>query len=204
MVWHARGAEPPASLLDVLRRRGLKPDATSSAHVALGWACGSSGPDRSEPVILVLDRPRELPGAEDVLGVLAWAGPGVVCWLYDSETNPRLSAVVPSTMTRGSIRAVFSSAPSPGRTSGADSPPAQTAVGVVLPAVGGVGGAGRSGASPALKLAGTASLATESGEPVRARPSARELLTDEELAMLLSEDPAGGVAGSGSGGESAS
>lgn len=190
VVWHAPGGVVPADLTAALGRRHMGIEQCAGPMAALAEVCALDREvhDEGRPgvppgVILVLVEAESLPDAPEVLRAVELYAPRVRCWRYEPGAADRLRAV--------------------GSADLAPEPP----VVIVMPEVrqdsGTRPGAVRHAAQgrSTLRLAGNGSLPVkppETEDAVREDPpengprgdagDARQVLTPEELTMLLSED----------------
>lgn len=160
VVFCAPGKEAPGTLLDALARRGVEPLVVHDVFGATLLVARAS--EQMAPALIVVEpAAHRAPLIEDLLRSVRRRFPGVAIWRFDASARPPLRA--------------FSDV-------------------VVRP------GAGTNGsapvvvrkAAPSLRLTDHPSPATPApardpeAEPERETPSA--LLSEEELAMLLSDD----------------
>ena len=163
-----RGVAAPADLLAALRRRAAGLTECDDPHAAMAELCRRVGRDReasSTHLILTLVEPARIAGLDDLRASIDAYAPGVATWVYDHTANPRLRAAEPRAKARAHVTA---------------RPPA------------------RPTEAPNLRLAGSGSIeakpSANSEEPAEAptpstpprTTSAADLLSDEELSMLLS------------------
>jgi hypothetical protein len=202
VLWHPRGQAPDPALVESLRRKGLRTIACDSPIEVAAWMCTMGGRQSStapatsnlhpsatqasaarpetgvgslRPMVLLLDRPGDLLGAADMMAAMARYAPASVCWVHDPAASPRLR-IIP-----------WKNDPSP-----APAPASSHVQSSQLHA---------RTAAPAmhtLRLAGggPVSLAPQPVvSPIKADPAQvvtlartpRDILTDEELAMLLGD-----------------
>lgn len=191
VLWHVPDERPPAPLVRHLEARSIRINRVTSPFMALAHLCQLTPRNRTQrgQVAVIFVHPERLPDAAAVFEAAARYAPGARCWMYGPASNPRLRAVVeadveawsgeptiamPQVVVRPPVAhraAANAGAPSGYRARPAPQPPLRLTPGERVDA----------GFQPAdveeSELAGHA-------EP--ARPS--QLLTPEELAMLLGED----------------
>ncbi|MCC6427994.1 MAG: hypothetical protein IT435_14380 [Phycisphaerales bacterium] len=188
ILWHPRGSTPDAELTQTLQKRGFRTILCDNAIEATAWLCrAAAGRPNSKvatsasPLVLLMDRPGLLLGSDDCHQVIEMYVPSAACWIHDPTASPRLRAGIrvesPSRATRSGRSGSF-----PGQ-----------------------GAAGRG--KPALRL--TSDVPMREVKPARAmedeargvdaddagnefisgtgRGSPRDLLSDEELQMLLGD-----------------
>jgi hypothetical protein len=209
VVWHAPNAPPPADLLAALAKRHVTLEFRTGPFAALAEACfldrafhagqaDPSGPGHG--VILVLVRAHELTDAPEVVRAVELYAPRTRCWRYEPGASVQLAAVTSADLISGPD---------------APTPPATPEV-VVTPAFRRaapppVPGAVRHPAQgrPPLRLAGEGVLPARPEEddalaapkvredsipgqpPEPPTASGRQVLSPDELAMLLGEDTLG-------------
>lgn len=173
VVLCAAGHAPPSVLLTALGRRGVDAILTTdpfAAMLALARSANDSSlaPDR-HPALIVVEPARHGAGAlEDLLDAATRRNPGLLIWEYDERERPPLRAWV----RPGSAKA-----------------PANEPGTVVVPA------RSRHIGKPALRL--TDAPLPDSPAPAPGAPKdehdlsepPENLLSDEELSMLLADDP---------------
>lgn len=177
VLWHPRDHAPDAALLESLRKKGLRTISCDNPVEAAAWLCTMGGkpalakvggaPNTTlRPMVLLLDRPAHLLGAADMLASMSRYAPAAVCWVHDPAASPRLRVVPPNATTTTA------------------SPPVAAM-------------------EPVLRLAGQdpdggteAVLDPASPDPQESIPQVvtlartpRDMLSDEELAMLLGDVP---------------
>lgn len=175
VVWTSAGTTVPTDLADVLERRGLHPVHAPSPHLALAEICRSERAKVRSALILV--------GIEDPARVLAAVerfAPSAVVWLFAPGANPPLRPVVSSLRPEIPAKARDQVAPAHAENLEAALTPRNGAV-------------HSNGAKPdnGLKLASPPVDAIRQGPPVVSRTvSARDILNDAELEMLLAGEKA--------------
>lgn len=183
VIWHAAAGELPGELLSSLSRRIGRMSVCTDALTAVAECCLIEREHRralaaanpaAPPVggVLVVVHPRQLPEAPHVLDAVRTYAPCVAAWWYDRGANPKLRGVV-----EGDVQ-TWTAPPTPA-TLERPAPPAVTVVTPRLPAP-----ATTNGHHAAPAPAQTAHLHTQPAQ-VRRGP----LLTEDELAMLLSDEP---------------
>lgn len=206
VVWHAPGVTPPADLMAALGKHHVSIDFRTGPFEAFAEVCAlermprGAGPHghAAHGVILVLVRAKELEDAGAVVRAMELYVPHARCWRYEPGAPVQLKAVVSAELEADTPAPPVEAAPkvvvTPQFRRGAAPPPAP--------------GAKRHPAQgrPALRLAGEGVLparpepedeadggkvreVTDAGAPADAgNGNARQVLTQDELAMLLSED----------------
>jgi hypothetical protein len=165
VLWCDPAGPVPPALASTLAAKGVEVVRIGGPHAALAEICLAARSGGARHVILLFVEPRGLPMAADVQAAAARLAPRAAFWRYEETANPRLAAVVESEVPRGP-RAAEELGP-------AEAPPVRPV---------------RVGGAPALRLAGEgAAPASDEGDGV----PARQLLTAEELAMLLADDGPG-------------
>lgn len=177
IVWRPRGTPPDRELLDALARRSLVITHCQDPFGAVGALCGER--TVSGALVLLIVDPAKLARVSEVVNAARRYSPRAVFWEFDS-TSRRLRAFVPA-----DTAATSAAAPRAVREVSAH-PRAEPKVSIARPAP---------LSAPHLKLAGEGPLppACEEAEALSAGKDApqpvRQVLTDEELAMLLSPGP---------------
>ncbi len=156
----------PAELAESLERKGVRRVDVQSAYAALAEVCAADPESGArEPAALLIVEPRlATPGdglARLVVSVERFAA-GVSVWRYERDAVPPLRVVEPGD-------------------AGGTGAPAKPEVVVRKSAI----GASR---APALRLA-PESIHLPEGEAATLAPPRTPLLSDEELAMLLADEP---------------
>jgi len=197
VLWMERAGMSDAELLGALERKGLSVETSTNAFDAIARLCLASRPsaDSSRPTaaVLLLCDPDRLHDAGEVARLAAKYAPKSKTWIFDSATR-RLRAATAEDSARWSGTEVrFGSAVrAHGATVVAQEPQAQAR------------GPSPRKSTPALRLTGRGTLPPQpDAEPVLTPDKAGQagtqdtsvphnnlagLLTDEELAMLLSPD----------------
>ncbi len=187
-----RGAAPPAALLEALRRHSIEPLRCESPFVAFARLCELSAASPGVPVALLLVQPERLPEGDALRIASERYTPSATCWVYDESGKPRLRAappvrprtnVAPRHEKTGSAQ--LPAAPKPERPKPAprlrlvesDGPAREPDMGLVGP---GDDLAPISGANPDTPTG----VGTSAGVP----RSARSILTDDELEMLMAPE----------------
>ncbi|MBL8962633.1 MAG: hypothetical protein JNK70_01040 [Phycisphaerae bacterium] len=103
MLWHPRGKQPDSELVETLRTKGFRTIECDSPVEATSWVCstaipaagfskaGRCSPDPIQPVVFLLDRPTMLLGISEVRQALDRYAPGAAIWVHDPGGVPRLS-----------------------------------------------------------------------------------------------------------------
>ncbi len=206
VLWLARGLTPDPELLGALERKGLTVEACSSAYEALARICVASrlGADasRASAAVLLLCDPDRLDRAGEVAALAERYAPRSKSWVFESGSRRLRAATAEDTARWNGTEVRFGSAVQGANAHGAQSRPAVAVAMAAAPAPSAV----RPG-SPALRLSGRGTLppisdadplatpdktgATGESEGSTLQNGPADLLTDEELAMLLSpDDPA--------------
>lgn len=112
VLWRPPGGDPPAELLESLRRRNLEIIDCTDPYTAMARLCllqretvAAVGAGRAVgPFILIVVAPTELPDAPDLVRAVERYAPRAACWMYESldpasisgpSPNPRLRRIVP-------------------------------------------------------------------------------------------------------------
>jgi len=166
-----RGPVPPA-LASTLAAKGIAVARVGGPHAALAEVCLAARSGEGRPVILLFVEPRALKGAADVHRAAARLAPRAAFWRFEESANQRLGAVVEGDVARWpreETELTPDEVPAPVR-------PATPTRGTRE--------------VPPLRLAGEGDA-----PPIEEAPEdgarARQLLTAEELAMLLADDGPG-------------
>jgi hypothetical protein len=197
VLWHPREQSPDPALVESLHRKGLRTIACDNPIEVAAWMCTMSGrkPSASHvttdphsssvtasplqesgslrPMVLLMDRPGDLLGAADMMAAMARYAPASVCWVHDPAASPRLR-IIPWKKD---------AAPAPVHAASPSSHARHPAP-----------------ATHTLRLAGDGPVSAEldpAVPPAKSDPSQvvtlartpRDILTDEELAMLLGDAP---------------
>ncbi len=214
VLWVARGVAAPADLEHELERKGIEHELCDNAHGVMAVLCAMRGGEEGRPVrVVVLVEPEMLPDARELLGGLDRYASDVARWVYRRGANPSLRALVESDVPRTSqlretppvsagVRSagfVFGGSPRPERRplaprdaasgrpslrltdhpSVASARPDRGGGEVVDDGLGDVLGPDGSVESPDART----------GERASSGSGASSVLTDEELAMLLGDEP---------------
>lgn len=204
VLWHPREQSPDPALVESLRRKGLRTIACDNPIEVAAWMCTMGGRKASaqhvttdphassvtaspvasplsqsgslRPMVLLMDRPSDLLGAADMMATMARYAPASVCWVHDPAASPRLR-IIPWKKD---------AAPAPAHAS-SPAPPSSH----VQPAA---------PFTHTLRLAGEGPVSLDPNPAISpAKPdlpqvvtlarTPRDILTDEELAMLLGDAP---------------
>jgi hypothetical protein len=195
VVWMPQGVQPPAELLTALAKGNLGIERVTSPYAALAHLCrhgrGASQDAKTASAALVLVSPEKLVNPGQVCDAAARYAPHTRLWMYDPGPNQRLRAVVQDDVdswlkSPGSIDArpvVLAKVPGPGpgRPGALSKPPAAKDSRTVAP----IGG-------PKLRLAGDGQVqepaqSAEQQDAAQGSPAPRQVLTAEELEMLLDD-----------------
>jgi hypothetical protein len=102
-LWHAPGAPPPQRLVGAVQAWGASPVAVTSAYAALAEVCRAAGgvasetsrptagPLRDGVIVVYPERLEDVPALCEALGRYA---PAAGCWAYGPASNPRLLPIV--------------------------------------------------------------------------------------------------------------
>lgn len=206
VLFHAPGAGPAKAILAALTRPGVK-----SVHASHPWKvlAGVLAPGASSRVVVLLE-PGSLPRVAEVLEAIAKYARQVKVWIFDAAASPALRAATDSDLAllRLGAGGIAPRGPAPSAPA-APTPAAAAAAFIAGPAAAPVRTVSVS--PPALKLTdadpgvNTWIMSPQTPGPIRATAAAPSrsltqapppehamhppLLSAEELAMLLSEDP---------------
>jgi hypothetical protein len=194
VVWMAPGMQPPAELLSALSKGNLGVERVTSPYTALAHLCrlerSSSHDGKTASAALVLVSPERLMNPGQVCDAAARYAPHTRVWMYEPGPNQRLRAVVQEDVENwlkspGGVDArPVILAKMPPRTQNPAPAPARHPDSRTAP-----------GPGPKLRLAGEGQVqeAAQSaelqgaGDAVQGDPSPRQVLTSEELEMLLDD-----------------
>ncbi|MEO0631518.1 MAG: hypothetical protein AAFY46_12460 [Planctomycetota bacterium] len=184
MVWAK--SRPPEALMAAMRRKGVEPKVTGDAFKAMAEVVTGGSLDRAK-AILVLVEPSELRGKRAMLTSCRKYAPTLRVWVYQSQAQVQLRPLELSKLVPEPEEAPAE------HTFGGD-PSASTVMrSPSLRLAQGGGSSHRNGESRGPdwrnqdSLPGVSAAARAADNPSGYRPSG--LLTDEELAMLLADDP---------------
>lgn len=196
VLWHSASMELPAELLNSLSKRVQRMTVCTEAYAALAECCllqrdaQAARVARSAPIsgILVLVHPHTLTLPGEVLEALSAYAPGVVHWAYDRSANPKLGPYMAAARSAVPVRPVAASGapaaapvpeivivPAPKTEHAASASNGHHAAPTPVPA----------SASPLPSASSPAQSGRGSATPVRTPL----LLTEEELNMLLDDEP---------------
>lgn len=208
VLWTPRGVAPPLELEQELDRKGIARAAADNAHAAMALLCAwANRPDAAGPFplrVVVLVEPEMLLDARALLDALDRYAPDAARWAYRRGANPALRALVEQDVPPLSVPsrpAVFAPPARPIQRDPSPTSPLQTHPVLPRPERRPL-----PPARPSLRLtdhpAPTLDGAADDGlgdlNPPDARVGARtpdgaqsptNVLTDEELAMLLGDNP---------------
>lgn len=210
VLWHAPGAQPPRTLTDALRSRGIQAQAHTSPFAVLAEACvldrqtGGGRRERAGPGVVLLVEPTTLDQPSELVRAVWAYAPRIVCWVYESEGSCKTGTDQTGTGQRGSsgsppaelMRAVvrsdvdrWSASPElePSVARALSGLPGADHAGWASGGVARRGGLRLSGQTPRTDDACGAALHAPDERTEPPTPSER-VLTDDELAMLLAED----------------
>ncbi|MCB9845100.1 MAG: hypothetical protein H6811_03820 [Phycisphaeraceae bacterium] len=184
VVLRPRPAPIPPDLRSALIRRGFDLIDCQSPFLALAHVVAMRR-EKSTPVVLLVVSPTD---ASPLLTTLDRYLPGQPCWQYDQSATPALRALDPG-------RPTPSAAKPPAEPSPDEEPLEEEDASIRFPQVryprdrthAPAPGYAK-GATPPLRLIGPTLPADEPSDPERKDPP-QSLLTEEELAMLLSDEP---------------
>lgn len=215
LVWRPRGEAAPRPLLDALERRRIEVTTTDSPYHALARLCRLERPEAhgvsqgetdvaAPPHVLLLDRPESLEDPGAVVRSIARYAPKTACWLYEPTDPPTLRAV-----EAGDVRSWIGEGETPADTHSQTQADEHEDSEMSVTTRVGSGGESGSGAvwagalapanpapavgPPTLRLAGDdhdradGFGAAHGGGSKGGNPN--DLLSDDELSMLLAEDP---------------
>jgi hypothetical protein len=180
VIWHKRGGVAPAELVAGIRKRGMEAVPADNAYAALAELVGGAGGEAESGVapVLILAQPVQGAGAALLIEAVGRYAPGVRAWVYDPGSAWKLRAVtdedlarwrgVPEVVVRPAARPA---APRPDlRLAGGpvESPPPASDIPAKEAPDGRTSGQGADQDEPNGRL--------------------RELLTEEELSLLLGEE----------------
>lgn len=194
ILWHAPGQPPRPDLLGALNRPGFRAKKCQSAWSAFAHLTARTGEWATcpgEAAVLVLVNPDALPGVADLVDIVDRYNPASAVWMYDPAGKPQLRAVTAADLAAwrsgtGQPSTPQPVVPAPIRTSA----PALRLAGegpLASPSPARVAQAQRApDPNPDVKVVPRTQREPSQGEPPAS--AAQPLLSDEELAMLLSED----------------
>ena len=176
VIWHPPGVWIDRELLDILARKGVqvsaRVDSEFAAFAQVANDCRGIPNQEVAASMLIVVEPSRLPSVNEVWRVIQRHGMRTVVWAFEAATSPRLHAFQP---TQSPFEA---SQPKP--RAGLAAPAAQSQV-VPNP----VSAIRVPLGPPKLRLAGE-----HEDKPMGAeRTASASILSDAELAMLLSDDP---------------
>lgn len=188
IVWHAPDRYPPSVLRDALERRGIEPRQFAEPHAALAALCiTAQEARRGSVVIFLVVEPEGIGPVADVVEAVRVYAPGARLWLYSESEHDQLRQITDEDVIRWGRRA------SGGRERPAVDPdagppklklvdhgdPVEEAFGPDQDPNGGSTGGPDEGD---VGHAGADDDAGDAEDP-------NSLLTDDELSMLLDDDP---------------
>lgn len=189
VVWAK--SQPPEALMGAMRRKGVEPIVTPDAFRAMAEVVQGGSMEQTS-AILVLVEPSELRGKKAMLISCRRYAPGLRVWVYQSQAPVQLRPIEiaslvpePEEATPEHTFGGDPSATSPGRT------PALRLVEAQTPPKRSRRSSNDESQAPDWRnqdsLPGVSAAGRATDNPSGYRPSG--LLTDEELAMLLADDP---------------
>lgn len=98
VVWHLPGHEPPAELIAALGRRAVANIRVQSPFLALAEVCRLRRSAGDAPVVLLLVEPATLPDTPGVVRACRQYAPRTICWVYEQAAATRLRAVDPEAL----------------------------------------------------------------------------------------------------------
>lgn len=102
VLWTPRGTLPARELDAELSKKGISHRASDNAHGAMallvGWAVGAQE-SHSTVRVLILVEPSRLTGTQALLNAMNRYTPDAARWVYDSGANPTLRALVEGDVT---------------------------------------------------------------------------------------------------------
>ena len=193
VVWMPQGVQPPAELLTALSKGNLGIERVTSPYAALAHLCrlgrATSHDAKTASAALVLVSPEKLVNPGQVCDAASRYAPHTRVWMYEPGPNQRLRAVVQEDVdswlkSPGSIEArpvVLAKVPGPGKPATPSKAPMAKDSRTSAP----IGG-------PKLRLAGDGQVqesaqSVEQQEAAQGSPAPRQVLTAEELEMLLDD-----------------
>lgn len=187
VLWTPRGTLPPRELEVELSKKGITHRSSDNSHGAMamlaGWA-REHAEGRGAVRVLILVEPSRLDGVHALLNALDRYTPDAVRWVYKSGANPALRAFVEEDVTT-TVDSPSASTPASSHPFRAVGTPRAERRPMPLRLV-------DAPAAPLLREARPAEPPEADGE--RGLPEGSRL-TDEELAMLLGDDPPSGDVG---------
>jgi hypothetical protein len=209
VVWHPRGKPPRPELAAALSRPGMREVRCGDPYSALAHLATRAGPSalkEGETGVLVLVDPDHLPELMNLMDAVDRYVPAAAVWCYDPAGSPALRAVTADdmarwrTLTEPPRPAAQAPAPrAPGSASGGPRPLRLAGSGTLPPEQTPPGDSGVPHPNPDVKAARPDSVppspvpqpSSTPAQPSQPSPTASPitpLLTQEELAMLLSGD----------------
>jgi len=196
VLWHPRGEAIPPELEAALRKPSLDVVPCDHDFAALAHLCAPR--PAGEAAVLLLVEPTLLRGAVDVVTLAERHAPDVVLWVFESSAIPQIRAGTAADLAPAPRPPTPPQVPKPPRPPLIDDPISSTTVrlhpGPPNLRLAGDGPLPISGAPPAKERTPSSPAPTEVGDDAspgllpRRSPSIGNLLTDEELAMLLATD----------------
>jgi len=213
VLWLAHGLTPDTELLGALQRKELNVETCTNAYEALARLCRTTRKNAADSppraAVLLLCDPDRLDRVGEMATLAERYAPRAKCWVFDS-TSRRLRGATGEDNARWNSPEVRNGA-GLRNTGSSDSAPAQAvrlpASGLPAPGTSPTSAVARRSGPPALRLSGSGPLAPRPDEDAAAMPDKimpnglsgpppashvpAGLLSDEELAMLLSPDDPG-------------
>lgn len=176
VIWHPPAVWIDRELLDILARKGVqisaRVDSEFAAFAQLAIDCRGIETQEVAASMLIVIEPSRLPSVNEVWRIIQRHGMRTVVWAFEAGASPRLHAFQPAPSS-------FEAAQPKPRTALGTTPPQ----GQIVPNP--VSNVRVPLGPPKLRLA------SDEHEPAspEIRPPATSILSDAELAMLLSDDP---------------
>lgn len=99
-LWLPEGVVPPPRLVQALSGKGIRVEPVRSPYAAMAAVCQASRAARAARgsvaggLALIVVHPEQQPDAAAVLESASKYAPGVRCWMFGPATNPKLRAIV--------------------------------------------------------------------------------------------------------------
>lgn len=185
-------SEGPPDLVELLRKRNVRIRTFPGAYAAMAHLLRLDAAQRDSgrraPLALVVIDPSANHRAADLVQAIARFVPHVVCWRYDSDASPRLRGYVlePQETNSSPVKiALDTNGPGVGRSDHGQSPPRLRLTGDYdAPA-----SPPRADSPAEDDPSGRDAPGPPSDEAETDAPSSASILSEEELSMLLSDDP---------------
>jgi len=188
VIWHAANTPLDHELLDTLTKKGVhisaRAESPFAAFAQVALDCRGIAAHQVTASMLIVVEPRLLPSVDEVWRILQRHGMRTVMWVFEAAESPRLRPFEPTPTPFESAQ------PKPRFGS---PPPATNPHVVPNPVSTSSMHLGVAFGPPKLRLAGEASTPSNTPSNTQSETHGRaptSILTDAELAMLLSDDPA--------------